>query len=282
MKKFKEFVSSASAQVIPQPIHFRHVGMNKQAAVIPKIIHFKHVSYKLSEEVDPVQLAAQHRDVDKAMGHEDTSFGRPGHAERIAKHEALSKELHGLQKKAGIKLSKEHKEHVGYYTDGEEGGPSYDINTKRLENYKKKKPAQHGMDEYDAKVDSSISSLAKNPIGKALSVYSGVGFNPQTLVNRSKNGTMYSPAHISTTHDPGTAKSFAEMNASGETHHIMHITLKPEDKAFHIGNYSSQNHENETVIPAGTTFRHLGTTSHRDTFGAKYKIHHFEIAHQED
>jgi len=219
MKNFKEFMVSAKLNVVPEPIHFKRRGLIKRphqdAAVIPGAIHFKYVlpSTKLSEDTDPVRLAAQNKDVDKAMGHEDTWFGSPGHAERVAKHENLSKQLHGIQKKAGIKLTKEHKDHIGFYTEGEEGGPSYEINSRRIDNYKNKKPPQHGMREYDAKVDSTIHSLANNPIGKAHSVYSGVGFNPQTLVNRSKSGTMYSPAHISTTHDPGTAKSFAEMNA---------------------------------------------------------------------
>lgn len=288
MKKFNEFIVSTKINVVPEPIHFKRRGLigkpYEDAAVVPGAIHFKYVlpNTKISEDTDPVQFAAKHKDVDKAMGHEDTWFGKPGHAKNIAKHINLSKQLHGLQKKAGIKLTKEHKKHIGFYTEGEDYGPSLQINHRRIDNYKKKKPPQHGIPEYYAKVDSTIHSLAKNPIGKAHSVYSGVGFNPQTLVNKSKTGTMHSPAHISTTHDPGTAKSFAETNAGGNTLHIMHVKLKPEDKAFHIGDHSAQEHEHETVIPGGTTFRHLGTTSHKDKYGSKYKIHHFEIAHQED
>lgn len=140
-----------------------------------------------------------------------------------------------------------------------------------------------------------ISRIAKNNVLKtSMHVYSGVGFDPQEHID--ENNFLHSPAHISTTHDKGVAMNFANKRrysgAAGydDPVHVIHIYMKPGERAINMHSISSFPEEHEFLLPAGTTLKHHGITTipegnidHRGdkSNAAPVHIHHMSIHHQE-
>lgn len=171
------------------------------------------------------------------------------------------------------------------------------LNKKLIKNHQENKPDHHGLthsdapkakwDTHEKTIHEHIKKLGSKPIGKELHVYSGVGFDPAKAAKASKNNTLHSPAHISTSHDIETAHEFTrEHNTKDDqgkrVDHIMHIHLKPTDKGYHIGKKASapNRDQNETVLPAGTKLKYSHTTQHDNGYGDANHyaaVHHFTI-----
>ena len=212
---------------------------------------------------------------------------------RIAFHDKTGKELSKIQHQP----TPEEKQHIKAFTDY-----SGDLNEKLIKNHKENKPEHHGLtqsdkprvkyDTHEKSIHEHIKRLASKPIGKELHVYSGTGFDPSKAAKESKDGILHSPAHMSTSHDVDVADEFASQHTQKDengkkTRHIMHVHLKPTDKAFHIGKKATADfrYQNETVLPAGTKLKYSHTTHHDSGYNdpnfPHISVHHFTIHHQE-
>ncbi|NDB84299.1 MAG: hypothetical protein EB127_16575 [Alphaproteobacteria bacterium] len=289
MKTFKNFIiENNSIAAISEPIHFKNRTKIKSNSFIPLPIHFKHIgsNSSLSEDNDSSFEAAKNEpeSIHNAM----RKVGGLGSDKNDSIK--ITKLLHQHQKNNKRSPSFIERHRLKKYTSGGySGNMSSNINRKMIENHKNGLNPTSGFTSDESKVHSTISKLANHPIGHEHSVFSGLGFDPRKVVDK-KNNTLYSPAHISTSHHPGTARKFANMHRDdyekGNEAHLMHIRLKPTDKAYHVGKYSKESSEHETIIPAGTTLRYLGSTYHKDPDegdpdgpGVPWHLHHFEIAH---
>jgi hypothetical protein len=154
------------------------------------------------------------------------------------------------------------------------------INTTLISNHEQGLPATSGLSTHDAAIHKRISGLASTPMGREAHVYSGMRFVGEKAAKESK--ILYSPSHISTSHDVDIARNFAKRKGiQSRGYDIMHVHLKPKDKAFHVGNRSLYQGEHETIIPAGTKLTYSHTTHHHDDNGEHYRVHHYTVDSQE-
>ena len=276
MKKFKQFLNQIA--VIPNVIHFK---MNLKA-VTSTPIHFKSPNKSSDRTVtdDTVKESVEgnvHPLVAKFQEHEHPEEAMMHGNDNITP-QSISTEIH-----KGIKApTLDQKRGLRYYTSLDASTP---FNKRLIRNHQKGSDPTEGMNDDEKHAHQTISELAKHGVGRELSVYSGVSFNPKLVAEKSSDGTMYSPAHISATHNARVAFGFARQHQSAAgTSHIMHIRLKPGDPAVHAGKHSTFPMEHETVIPPGK-LKYLGTSTHHhpsDFFPESNKdktyIHHFEIA----
>jgi hypothetical protein len=124
----------------------------------------------------------------------------------------------------------------------------------------------------EAHVHHSILKHSK-PLKKKITLYHGSAHDFGKAAMNSKDGTIHSPAHMSTSHDHKSAINFG----SG---HVVAIHASKKTKAVHVDGKGSMTHndpEKETIIPAGTKLKHI--KSHKTKDG--YTLHHFKVHSQE-
>lgn len=132
-------------------------------------------------------------------------------------------------------------------------------------------------------IHNAIHAAAK-PLGRDLDVYSGTKHDFGEMAKQSHRAILHSPAHISATHDVGTALSFAQdggYERSGKPLHILHVKLSSEDKVVHVSHISHKPDENETVIPSGAKLKYIGTNVHQEAGKRPIHEHSFYIHSQE-
>ena len=113
---------------------------------------------------------------------------------------------------------------------------------------------QH-IGEHGAHIIEHLQEATQHPIGHEVHVYSGLGFDPSEHINKEHN-TLHLPAFTSMTHAKKVATHFANLWPDKKVNkHILHIHLKPTDKALHVSHLSKIPSEHETILPHGTTLK---------------------------
>lgn len=270
----KESKEKKTHGVIPTPIHFKYVP--KKKIVYENVLSEKSLPH-LDDLPGQIRLGMKRPAHNDYAGQDEVRWSDQGRKYRWH-HIGISSDLHKGQEEP----TRGQKTHIKKYSAGDTGGDASSVSgkiTKKLiENHKNGKAPTEGMSKGEKNIHETISSLASKPIGKEVHLYSGVGFNPSELANKSKDKVIHSPAHISATHEAEIARSFTENH---DEKHIMHIHMKPHDKGFHVGSHSENDHEHETIIPAGTKLKYHNTTQHVDDDGNTHNVHHFTIHSQE-
>lgn len=149
-------------------------------------------------------------------------------------------------------LSKEHEETLRSYTCT----TSADINKKLIDDHNGKKTDSNGPLSYAQKTIKNLDQITSHPIRRHLHVYSGLGFDPSQHMN--SQGHLHMPAFTSVTHDKKVAHKFAQDSQDAgrtEDKHILHIHLRPYDRATHISGLSYDPEEHESIIPRNTTLK---------------------------
>jgi len=277
MKNFKLFILESKEKtyrVIPTPIHFKIVP--KKRTVYENSLYEMQLPH-LDDLPGQVRLGMKRPAYNDYNGHDKLRLSDQGRKYKFH-HIGLSRDLHNVQEKP----TRTQRNHIRKYSSGEAGGDmssvSGKITKKLIDNHKNGKAPTEGMTQSEKNIHETISSLSNKPIGKEVHLYSGVGFNPAELANKSKDKVIHSPAHISATHEVETARSFTENH---DEKHIMHIHMQPHDKGFHVGSHSENDHEYETIVPANTKLKYINTTQHTDDDGNIYHVHHFSV-HSQD
>lgn len=193
-----------------------------------------------------------------------------------SRNNRISSHSSKLDKAAGIKnIKHDDKENITDYVSG----MSYEINDKLIKNKK--------LDDYEQKIHNSIKGNS-SPIGDRHVLYSGTSHDFGEMAKKSKDGVLHSPAHISTSHDFGVAKTFAEggpdAGDDGFDCHVIRVKMKSSDKVVHVGDsVPHMKHERETIIPSGSKLKYSHSSKHKlEPFLTNtYHIHHFTIHSQE-
>jgi len=250
--------------------------MDKNGNVVPSepisIFHYDKMKSEIKEETSQSVKPEGTKSL-------DTLPGQSVDGDRKEHFFKKSDEIHSVQGDPEKKqLDALHKYSAYNHRTGDNA--SKKINVSLIYNHKNGLPPTEGLSKANQNIHKHISALASRSIGKESHVYSGTHIRGDEAAQESR--ILFSPAHISTSHDVGVAKRFAERKGISRLgHNIMHIHLKPEDKAYHVGNHSLFRGEHETVIPAGTSLRYSHTTHHHDEDGQYFKVHHYTIDSQE-
>lgn len=192
-----------------------------------------------------------------------------------------------LHKHYGAHVSEEDSAHIKRYTDTE---TAKSMSHALIRAHKNGDDPKDYMEDDEIEAHDAIHRNAK-PSEHEFHLHSGIGWRLGAAHEGSRNGLVHSPAHISATHDLGTASYFAHGAGKKDPdryHHMMRVKIKKGDKILHVSRHSKYgDEEHETIIPAGTTLKHIKTTYHHhdgsEVHGAKpgdkYKLamHHYEI-----
>ena len=281
MKKFKQFINTIKKQppIIPAVIHFKHVQAKVPKAQTPFPIHFRHVK----EDTQLDKPIVGHIDDWHAIN--DNAHLSNQKPDTDAHNEEIANKV--IKDKPLSDLPDEDRDYINRYTaEYSDGLPSHLnkmtshlINGRILSNAKLTKQHQDAISSLD-------NSINNNRIQRPLSLYSGVGFDPEKHID--ENGQMFSPAFISATHSKNTAINFSsryvrdakpiENPDNYSIDHIIHFHLNPNDAAMHVSHLSDVPEEYETIIGRGQTLQHHGTSSYEDPLYKKiYRIHHMSI-----
>lgn len=187
----------------------------------------------------------------------------------------LSLHLHKLNN-----ISDTDKKYLHDYTRGGDAGQfkfSKHLNNALIKN----KP----MKPFLLKIHNAIKNNAVKSDNE-YTLYSGTKTDFGKLGEQSKDGILYSPAHISATHDLYSAHQFAfnhntDVFDSKKSRHIISVEIKPNDKILHVSRYSDIPEEHETIIPSGTKLKYSHSEDFKDDNNNKIKMHHFTIHSQE-
>lgn len=100
----------------------------------------------------------------------------------------------------------------------------------------------------------TLDRLTRKPIGRKLSVFSGVGFDPQKEAN--SEGLLHLPAYTSSSLVRDVGHDFAEMQrpAGAKMKHILHIHMEPHNQGIYTANHG-HSFEREMLLPRKTTLR---------------------------
>ena len=254
---------SSTAKIVKKIV--KEVNRQEHAYVPDEPIHFKMGSDKKPKPlVKEAVEDNEHQDWEK---HNDNSHLGDNSQE-------ISQKLSTYRKPYRNEIEKGH---VTRYTND-----SSDLNKDLLDrHFKKTKILDHHKKQIKA-LDRRTSS----PIGHHVSLYSGLGFNPANHIT-GKN-LIRMPAYTSLTHAKRIATFFSALKQSGEQNdgdkpvrHILHVHMRPEDHADHIGDAHDNATEHETILPRDTVLKiHDTPTTHKDANGATYKIWHAHIHKQ--
>jgi ADP-ribosyltransferase exoenzyme len=269
MKSFKNFINSiydknkTKTGVIPEPIHFKHIG-NKKINTTPDYIHFKNVNK--DEKKKDVNEAVSNVSIEKWKKTNDN------------KHLGSSNQKISSKLGSTNRFNDDHRKAIQSYTGGYSGTDhhnkkkwhSHEINSKLIKGEEVAKKHQKTVKHLDSVVE-------KHPLKHEVHTYSGVSFDPRKIAD--KKGKIKSPAFISSTHNKEMAHNFARSHAIKYAPvHIIHFHLKPGDPATHISQHSPHGEEHETLIKRGVTLKHNGTDSHYDHDSEHWvHIHHMSI-----
>jgi hypothetical protein len=139
-----------------------------------------------------------------------------------------------------------------------------------------------GNDE-DYHVPAKLQNAVSKPLTHDLHVHTGLRFNPAGMSEQHPEGHVHLPAFTSTSIHAGVATSFA--TPQGTDHkdfHVMHIHLKPGDKARYVSGVSHFHHEKEAILPMKTTLKlHPKPDVHTDGAGFRVHVWHATVHSQE-
>lgn len=268
MKSFKSFIlenkeEEEKKHSIPHPIHFKHIPSEEhdKKHETPHPIHFKYIPSKEKEKKLEEGIFNWFKSKPKKSSPPISNFLNENlNSELGSNPKEITKKLHSDQSQIDSSSKNALKKYSG---DG-----SYEMNHHLI--------ASGGIvhKDHESIADGIDQAIQKNKIKRELHTYSGVKFDPRSLLN--KDGRMRSSAYISSTHDPKIAYDFASVKP-GTVKHIIHFHLKPDDPAVHVGDHSIYKSEHETIIGRGAVLQHHGSTEYEDKVGIKYIVHHMTV-----
>ena len=137
-------------------------------------------------------------------------------------------------------------------------------------------PTYHQLEHINRSESHVHHTIIKHskPFGKKMTLYHGSHHDFGEAAKTAKDGIVHNPSHMSTSHDHKSALDFG----SG---HMVVIHADKKTKGVHIdgkGSGSEGHSEKETIIPAGTKFKHI--KSHKTSDG--YDVHHFKVHSQQN
>lgn len=98
----------------------------------------------------------------------------------------------------------------------------------------------------------TLDSVVNNPIGRELTVHSGLGFDPRNQMD--SQGRIHFPAYTSTSIHPGVAHDFTGEYTPPEQRHKVKLSLKPHNRGAYLGDYANEE-EREFLLPRNTTIK---------------------------
>jgi hypothetical protein len=155
----------------------------------------------------------------------------------------------------------------------------------------------HELDDDQKEHIKHMDHLTRQHLKSHGALHSGLGFDPRHHMD--SKGHLHMKAFTSTTRDPEIAERFARETTThhddGSTeHHVIHIKPKPGDKGHALeyddGHSRLHRHEQETILPRGTTLKvhktpRIEVQKSTSKWDKRSKIiHHWdaEIHHQEE
>lgn len=255
MKKLKDIIKKPFINKKGEPV-----------IVLP--IHYKSVPASLREDVSAFNdfISRPHnREMFETLGIDPAAEKDP--------HKIVSQYITSTQPP----LSSDEKKAVKAYSFD-----SRTLNRRLIDNHLTGKPDEERLSPDHAMMHQIMKGLTSRRFGHSLTVFSGLGFDPQEYAAGSAKGVIHSPAYISATHNPMIAAAYSKpvYSAKGEERgrHIAQINIEPDDKAFFVGRNSKVPDEHETIIPAGTSLRYHETEQFNDN--GPVNVHHFTIHRQ--
>lgn len=269
MLRFKKFNPMRKTDeghvIIDEPIHYKmdqpSVRKTKEGhVIIDEPITFRKEKLNVKEEAD----------------HDETKKADEYNKKHHGDSDDMSEKLHAA---TAHTVDDDDSKHIKHYTGDDDGGEhtgSYYLNQSLI----------HGRElrGHYKKTHEAIMRHAKAS-GHEFHTFSGTSRDFSKLAKHTKDNVFHSPAHISTTHSLGTARTFADnkhadKGEEGEKH-LIHVHVKPHDKVLHTSGHSYYPGEHETIIPAGTKLKYHHSSDHHNKYGDHYKVHHFTIHSQE-
>jgi hypothetical protein len=191
-------------------------------------------------------------------------------------------QLHGEDEIHGGEQSREDGDTQAHHVINYTSSSSYPLNSSLIAHHVHGRPISRKRHEQIKHLDTATNT----PINHHLHAYSGVGYNPIKLKNH--NGELDMPAYTSLTHSKEVALHFSEMKPHYDEHgkimnehHILHIHLKPTDKARHVSHLSEFSTEHESILPRRTTLKvHDTPTIYKNDDGNNVHVWHAHIHHQ--
>jgi hypothetical protein len=234
MKSFKQYLNQLEKQ-------------RKSIGYFPNVVHGSHAGGKKINEDNS-------SDKTGFLGHiDDFTSGVDG--ENLENTLKLDKTLQSHYKPS---LSNhEMVGHVTRYTTDSEGLNRHLIAEHKgeLENYNSlpqdKKEERNELNERSDKLSQAISS---HPAPMDFNTYSGLGFDPRKHMN--KDGSIHSPAFISSSIEAGCAFEFARPTGSDQEYHILEIPVKKgSTRGAYIESHSDKPGESEFLHNKGQNFK---------------------------
>lgn len=280
IERFKKFLSKLEKTddghvIIKEPIHFKMMikTLLKKTpeghVIIGQPIHFRSQKDDLKEDFSSTkrtEYLADHENIPKNL------------PEKIADQPTYKWEKHHTE--LSDRLASRHhpdddeKKYLHHYTK-EAGKPSRALN-KALVNGSE-------LTDVQKKMHSAILNNVR-PAKEEFHLYSGTQHDFGEMAKHSKDGILHSPAHISATHNPNVALSYAKPPSENETGHVVHVHVQPGDNILHLSGLSKYKTEHETVLPAGTKLKYSHTTYHKDVDNTgladktlHVNVHHFTV-----
>ena len=285
MKTFRQFIKDKIPS-IPSPIHFKHVAGEDDEDIpsVPFPIHFKHVINKIKEKIPnipmPIHFKRSKKDdltenvrlldwLEKNDNEHIKQTATPpkDDSTELNPHNFSDKEEHAKHFHVTNELTKHHqlsddeKNNIHDYTTG-----SSILNKALIHEPKTLRRSERSKMYH---IDSAIS---RHPLKHEVHTFSGVGFDPETLKNKSNK--FRSPAYISTSLRKRTAYNNTKQLEGHDYEHIIHFHLKPGDHALAISPYSKYKTEHEILVKRGQIMQHHGTDVDE---GRRIKIHHVSL-----
>ncbi len=293
--KRKQFFINSDGHAVPhEPITFKrkiaNFFINSDGYAVPhEPVTFKSSKKDIKEDV-LVEKRAEHRRIgwintdDNHHLHDDTinHFGVLGanlSEKRIAElSNKVSASILNKQRKISMKDTKT----IKRYTDGSEAINKHLIRSHINSEYKNPVKGIY------SKIKNTDEALRKNKLSHHLHVYTGIGFHPGDMLKHTKDNIIHLPAYTSTTHNKYVAANFADKkkwdiaSAGHEGKHLIHLHLKPGDKATHVSHISYFKNEHETILPRNTKLKiNPKPEIHKDHYGEDVHVWHATI-HQQD
>lgn len=123
----------------------------------------------------------------------------------------------------------------------------------------------------------TLDKITNKPIGRKLTVFSGLGFDPTKRMD--SKGRVFLPSYTSSSLTKETADYFAGMQkkAGERFKHVLKLHLNPENRGAYTAPHTGTSFEREMLLPRNSTI-HI-THSEQDPNDPKQMIHHATISH---
>lgn len=222
MLRFKQFIKKYSEQKIPVAMSMHGSFHKKSDKKIPVAMSMHGMWRKIKKITE---------DVDKYYDSQEF------YDELEKQHDDLSKRF---------KFDAKQKKQIKKYSNS-----SFPINASLIGHH-------HLGESADDKIIHGIhiptmDSVVNNPVGKELTVHSGLGFDPRKQMD--SRGRIHFPSYTSTSLHPSVADDFTGEWTPADQKHKLKLSLKPHNRGAYIGHHSENEDEREFLLPRNTTVK---------------------------